>query len=119
MSLQRITELLELDARGMRQKATGAAAIAVTLAPATRFRIREIRIHLSAAGGAGNLTVTVNAADGAAYDTVLLTQNMTAVTDYLYKPDYPLQFESGDEVDIAWANGGTKTYGLVIIYDLL
>ena len=119
MSEVRTTEILELNSRALFVNVTGAAAIAYTLKPGVRFRLREVRIHLSAAGGAGNLTATVDAAAGAAYDAVLLTQDMTAVTDLLWQPSFILQFEATDEVDFAWANGSTRTYGMTIYYDLL
>jgi hypothetical protein len=99
--------------------ATGAGAIATTLAPAQSFRLKEVRIHLSAAGGAGNFTATVDAINGAAYDLNIFTQNMTAVTNLIWQPDSPLQFEAGDEIDFAWENAGTKTYGLTVVYELL
>jgi hypothetical protein len=99
--------------------ATGAVAVATTLAPAQSFRLKEVRIHLSAAGGAGNFTATVDAMNGAAYDLNIITQDMTAVVDYVWQPDTPLQFEAGDEIDFAWANAGTKTYGLTVVYELL
>jgi len=28
-------------------------------------------------------------------------------------------FDAGDELDIAWANANTRTYGLEVIYSLL
>jgi hypothetical protein len=99
--------------------ATGALAIATTLAPAQSFRLKEVRIHLSAVGGAGNFTATVDAVNGAAYDLNIITQDMTAVVDYIWQPDTPLQFEAGDEIDFAWANANGRTYGLTVVYELL
>lgn len=100
------------------EKATGAAAIAHTIAPGVEFKLIEIRVHLSAAGGAGNLTVNLDSINGAAYDLNVLTQDMTAITDLVWQPDIPMHFQTGDELDVAWANAGTKTYGIEIIYDL-
>ena len=97
--------------------ATGAVAIATTLAPARAFQLLEVRVHLSDAGGAGNLTATVDAAAGAAYDLNIITQDMTAITDYVWQPSYPMFFASGDEIDFAWANANTRTYGLTIIFN--
>jgi len=71
---------------------------------------------LSAAGGAGNMTITINRAAGAAYDLVIATQDMTAVVDYHLIPTRPIYLFAGDTLDVAWANAGTKTYGLEIIY---
>jgi len=98
---------------------TGNAEMSLTLAPDESFRIKEIRVHLNAAGGAGNFTVTVNAINGTAYDLNMITQDMTAVTDLVWQPDIPVQFESGDEINFAWENAGGKTYGLTVVYELL
>ena len=95
---------------------TGAAAIASTLAPGTAWQLESIRVHLSAAGGAGDLTATINSGTGATYDAVVLTQDMTSVVNLVWSPERPMEFLPDDELDIAWANVGTKTYGLEIIF---
>jgi len=97
-------------------KATGAAAIAFSVAPDISFQLNEIRIHLDIAGGAGDLTITLNDLAGPAYDVVLLTQDMTLVTDIILQPAQPHHFVRGDSIDIAWANGSTRTYGLDVIW---
>lgn len=102
--------------------ATGAAAISTTLAPVESFRLKEVRLHLSAAGGAvgdAYFKATVDAINGVAYDLNFIKTDMTLLTDYVWQPDHEMQFESGDEIDFVWANGGTKTYGLTVVYELL
>ena len=49
-------------------RATGSGAVSITINPERAWQLDEIRVHLSAAGGAGNLTVTLDANAGAAYD---------------------------------------------------
>ena len=97
-------------------RATGAAAINHTLTPTTQFQLNEVRVHLSAAGGAADLTVTLTAAAGVAYNQVLLTQDMTLVTDLILLPVQPHDFVAGDAIVVAWANGSTRTYGLDVIW---
>jgi len=98
------------------QRATGAAAIAETLAPGTAWQLEGIRVHLSAAGGAGDLTATINHSTGPEYDINLLTQDMTSVVDLVWSPERPMEFLAEDELDIAWANSGTKTYGIEVVF---
>lgn len=99
------------------QRATGAAAITSSFTfTSGPVLLDEVRCHLSAAGGAGNMTITINRAAGAAYDLVIATQDMTAVTDYHLIPSRPIYLFAGDTLDVAWANAGTKTYGLEIFY---
>ena len=111
-------EGLLADARIYAQsaKATGAAAIDSTLAPGIAWQLETIKVHLSAAGAAGDLTATINNGTSAVYDVVLLTQDMTTVVDLVWKPDLPMEFAEDDELDIAWANGSSRTYGLEIIF---
>ena len=97
-------------------RATGAVAIASTLAPGVAWQLESIRVHLSAAGGAGDLTATLDHGAGAPYDVVILTQDMTALTDYVWNMERPMELGADDELDIAWANGSTRTYGLEIIW---
>ncbi len=101
------------------QRATGAAAVDMTVAPGVAWQLESIRIHLDAGGAATDLTVTVDADASTAageYDVVLVTQAMNGVTDYFYKPDFPIPFGPDDEIDIAYANGGGATYGIEVYY---
>lgn len=97
-------------------RSTGVAAISETFNPGRAFLLNEIRIHLSAAGGAGNLTATVNAVKGSVYDSNILNKDMTTVLDHLLQPTNPMPYEKGDTIDVAWANAGGKTWGLEIWY---
>lgn len=94
--------------------ATGNAAISETITPSNSSALDSVMLHLSAAGGAGNLTITIDAIAGAVYDTVILTQDMTLVTDLLWQPDRPIELDSGDKIVIAWANGAGRVYGLTV-----
>ena len=98
------------------QRATGAAAVDMTIAPGVPWQLESIRIHLSAGGAATDLTATVDAGAGAVYDVVLATQAMGGVTDYFYKPDFPIPFGPDDELDIAYDNGDGATYGIEVYY---
>ena len=42
-------------------------------------------------------------------------RSASAATDIVYIPDGDLIFESGDEIDVAFANTDTVTYGLRIV----
>lgn len=98
------------------QRATGAAAVAMTVAPGVAWQLEEIRIHLSAGGAATDLTLTVDAGAGANYDVLIATQAMNGVLNYIYQPTRPLLFNPTDELDIAYANGGGATYGIEVFY---
>lgn len=97
---------------------SGSAAIAYTFNPGKSVYITEVRLHLSAAGGAvENLTITHNSALGAGFDVVHLTQAMAAVTNLVWRPeDGPLYVFKGETIEFAYANSNARDYGLEIIY---
>lgn len=111
--------------------ATGAAAISESLTPSNLgnrpFKILGIRLHFdSAPSTSENFTVTLNDGNGAAYDTVLYKRDLSvgSVTDLvLDRSDLHLDeghmFKKTDQIDIAFTNTDTNTYGLVIEYELL
>jgi hypothetical protein len=97
-------------------RATGGVAIASTLAPGKAWQLESIRLHLSAAGGAGDFTATLDHGAGAAYDLVIATQDMTTTTDYVWHTERPMEFDADTELDFAYANANTRTYGLEVIW---
>jgi len=103
-------------------RTTGSAAISKTVTPGAAFRLEEVRVHLSAAGGASeNLTVTLDGGAAASvYDTVLLTQNMSAVSNICWKPTRPIICaHASDAIAVAYTNTNGRTYGLTVIYTLI
>jgi len=97
-------------------RATGAVAISSTLAPGVPWQLESISIHLSAAGGAGTLTATLDHGSGSTYDLLVMSKDMTAVIDYIWHCERPMEFDKNTELDFAWANAGGKTYGLEVTW---
>lgn len=112
----------KLKAKRLIAIATGAAAIAMALNPGLPFRLIMITLHLSTAiDHSETLTVTFDAGDGSAYDTLLYSRdlNVGSITDLIVEFDDSYDFEADDHIDIALANVDTKTYGLRIVYELV
>ena len=101
--------------------ATGATTIAKTLAPGAKFRLLRVELHLSAASTQETFTLTLDAGNGAVYDVLLFSENMATDTpqDLIIPFGKGYEFEASDEIDVAWANSDTRTYGLRIVYELL
>jgi len=95
---------------------TGNGALSYTTDIDRAWQLEEVRIHLSANGGAGTFTVTIDSAQGEAYDLELATNDMSADDDYQYQPTRPMFMAPGDQVKVTYPNAQTKTYGLEIIY---
>lgn len=94
-------------------------AINSTLTPSSAFQLLEVRLHLSDVGGAGNFTMTLDSGTNAAYDVVIVTQDMTSVKDYVFQPDFPMHFDNGDALVFAFPNASNRTYGLEVKYKTL
>lgn len=96
----------------------GSETVKVALAPGFTFELLEIDLHLGVAGAnVEDLTLTLDSAFGAAYDAVLITKAMNTVQDYVYLPgDDRRYFHQNDILRFAWANAGSKTYGLIVKY---
>ncbi len=101
-------------------RATGNAAIASTLQAARPIKIVAVKLHLSAAGGAvENFTVTIDSATDPVYDVLLYSQAMNAVQDVVWVPDPPIPVMGNDEIDFAYNNGNTRTYGLEVTFSYI
>lgn len=102
--------------------ATGAAAISAATAASAEFKLIMVTCHLSAAPTTSeNFTVTLNSAAGAAYDTVLYSTDpsLSSATDLVFLPDSELKVKTGDEINVAYTNTDTRTYGVSIYYQLI
>jgi len=105
---------------------TGSGAIAADTAriqPGVKFRLLAVRLHMSAAPTTSqNFTVTLDAGDGSAYDTVIYTRDLSvgSVTDLVipFGGDEYI-YEKDDEIDCAYTNTDVGTYGLAIVYELV
>ena len=100
------------------ERATGDGAVAIALSPDRAYQVEEMRIHLNAVGGggAGNLTISLDALGGAVYDIVFLTQDMAAVVDLVWLPTRPHPFMVGDVFKVDFPNVNDKTYGIEVVW---
>lgn len=98
------------------QYATGAVAIATALSPKTPFRLLSVALHLNAAATQETFTLTCDAGRGTAYDTKLYSKAMAGVQDVVVPFGEGYEFMENDEIDGAWTNTDTKTYGLTYSY---
>lgn len=100
---------------------TGDGAIDFNLEPtiggvSVDYKIIEVRLHLSAAGAAGNLIISIDSDEDPVYNTILVIEDMATVTDFVWRPTPRALFPAGDKVNINWANASGRTYGLEVIW---
>jgi len=98
--------------------ATGAAGLAETLAPGVPFSIKEIRLHLNTAATQETFTATNdNGTTADVYDLLMLSQAMSGVTDvWATYQEGENRFRATEEIDFAWTNTDTATWGLEVVY---
>lgn len=103
--------------------ATGTGAIAASFAPQRAFLLHGFTLRFSSNPlTAGTLTLTLDALDGTAYDTILYALDPSSVLarDIFWQPDGgPLLCENGDAVAVAYANPDGRTYALRIIAEII
>ena len=108
------TNTFDINATYVAETAAGSKLVSIALD--SDWEWIGLELALSAArSGAENLTVTVNADRGSAWDTTLYTKDMDGVVDLVYYPDLPIILSAADVLDLAWANADTLTYGLKVL----
>jgi len=120
IALERIATFDDRTPMRYRGILTGAAAIDHYITPGYSFRIIKLELNTSAPVAVSeDLVVTLDAGDGATYDTILLKQDLSdgSIQDLVWPADWDDQYESDDVVLLTWTNTGTLTYGLRIIIE--
>lgn len=105
---------------------TGAVALATSFAPRDRVWVKQIDVHFGGAPTTSeSLTITLNSALGADYDTLIYSTNpsLTSMTDLHqseggYQSPLPILLVYGDSLDIAFANTDANTIGVSIYYEV-
>lgn len=93
------------------------APIAEVFTASAPCEILEIRIHLSAAGGAGTFTITLDSLTGPIYDTLLSSTAMATVTD-IWLTNMGVYLAAGDALNFDWENveQAERTVGIEVIW---
>lgn len=120
---QAIDSLAESGLLVSRVTGTSTGGLSLTVKSTSGFwSLDQLKLHLSAVGGAGSLQVKVDSGTNAVYDSVLLVEPLTTVTDVFWLPERPIAFSAVDEVDITWESpttGSAVTFGLEVFYKAL
>ena len=123
------TTLLYIPARYVAETTATADTCKFTLAPGHAFEFGGFRLTLGAqADQAESMTITMDAGAGSNYDCLLFSYSTNGMRQMIWQPPMllingaaianytggfqPMQFDKDDELDFAWANAGTETYGL-------
>lgn len=128
------TTLLYIPARYVAETTATADTCKFTLAPGHAFEFGGFRLTLGAqADQEENMTITMDAGAGSVYDCLPFSYSTNGVQQLIWQPPItlikngapvatytggfqPMQFDKDDELDFAWANAGTETYGLEVFW---
>jgi len=77
--------------------------------------LHGVYVHVDATVTASeDLVISIDSVDGTDYDTVLATQDLQGLTDYVYLPSAPLPFLQGDIINVAYTNTDTNRVGVQV-----
>ncbi len=123
LMLNGIPIVLKPDSSGTgriaKRAVTASAAIALTLAPKTPWRLLTVDIHCGTVLATGELfTATKDAGIASTYDTIVWSEDLFIGTRLNYFATFGegYDFDAEDELDFANANTGSDAVGLVVRY---
>lgn len=77
------------------------------------FEFLGFEVTLSAASATSeDLTITVDAAAGSAFDNLIYSKDMNGIADINYMFDTPRECKANDKIDVAWDNTNDRTFGI-------
>jgi len=90
------------------------AALSYTTSYSKAFKLDMILIKFSV-NVTEDITITLDSANGAAYDVVLRTKGLSSESSFVYKPEGDANFVKGDQIKIQCTNAnGTGTASLSV-----
>lgn len=99
--------------------ATGGAngVVSENVAPTTRFKILEFRLHWSSAfASVEDFVVQISSIKGSQYNAILFSEALNGLTDLYVRLSQPMQFLSDDSVNIAMSMAsGINIWGLTVV----
>jgi len=80
--------------------------------------LNSVLVHSSGSVSTSeDLTIKIDSKHGSAYDTVLLTQDLQNLTDYVFYPTHPILLEEDSVVNLAYDNTDGLTFGCQVIFE--
>lgn len=94
--------------------ASAAETVKIALAAKQDFKFLGFRLHIAVAPGETDImTITIDSAKGAAWDTVIYSGELNTVTNLEYiNPNVDLPFSKDDILRVAWPNAAGRTFGI-------
>jgi len=94
--------------------ASAAETVKIALAAKQDYKFLGFRMHMpTAPGQADIMTITIDSKKGAAWDTVIYSNDLDTVTDLEYiNPNVDLPFNKDDILRVAWPNVANRAFAI-------
>lgn len=103
---------LKIDKTASQDLSQGALSYTTNYARA--FKLEQILIKASV-NISETITITVDSASGASYDTVLSTADLQGESSYVFRPSGQANFQAGDEIKVQCTNANATGTVYVVV----
>lgn len=108
------TDEIQITAKYVAETPGGSETVKIAIVEKHDYKFLGFRLNIAVAPGQADVfTITLDSGKGATYDTVIYSNDMTAVTELEYiRPNVDLPFDKDDVLRVAWPNVANRTFGL-------
>jgi len=94
----------------------GLRTASLSLTDSMPFYLEDVRLHLSVVhASVEDLAIRLSAINGSAFNQIFISQAMLNVKDYMWQPDRPILFNSGDHLVFSlFIKSAANIYGLSV-----
>lgn len=110
------TDEIAFKAAYVAETPAGDETVKIAIAAKKAFKFLGFRLLIAVAPGQADvMSITLDSSKGAAFDSVIYSNDLDAVTSLEYiNPNASLPFEADDILRIAWPNVANRTFGIEI-----
>jgi len=91
-----------------------AAALSYTTTYSKAFKLDMILIKFSV-NVTEDITITLDSANGSAYDVVLRTKGLSSESSFVYKPEGDANFVKGDQIKVQCTNANATGIAYMVL----
>lgn len=108
------TDEIDIGAKYIAEELAGTETVKIAMVVKQDFKFLGFRLKIAVAPGQADImTITIDSARGAAWDTVIYSNDLDAVTSLEYiNPNVDLPFSKDDILRVAWPNVANRAFGI-------
>ena len=108
------TDEIDISAKYIAEELAGTETVKIALVVKQDYKFLGFRLKIAIAPGQADImTITIDSARGAAFDTVIYSADLDTITSLEYiNPNVDLPFAQGDILRVAWPNVANRSFGI-------